>query len=34
MNVIKIKGINTKNHEIIPKPFLHKTFNNNVNIII
>jgi len=35
ITVIKIKGIKTMNHDIIPKPFSHKAFNKNViNIII
>ena len=32
--LIVINGINTINHDIIPKPFLHKVFKPNDNIII
>ena len=32
--VININGTKTINHEIIPKPLLHKILSTNVNIII
>jgi len=34
INVIKIKGINTINHDISPKPFSHSAFNKKVIHII
>ena len=34
MTLIEIKGTNTINHEIIPKPREHNIFNTIVNIII
>jgi hypothetical protein len=34
MTLININGINTINHEIIPKPWAHNTLSKNVNINI
>jgi hypothetical protein len=34
MYVIKINGIKTMNHEIMPKPALHNKFSASVNTII
>jgi hypothetical protein len=34
MYVIKINGMNTINHDMIPSPDAHKTFNATVKIII